>query len=261
MGDSYNPEHFEALFEIEDRHFWFGARNRALEAIVVRATRGLAPGYRVLEVGCGTGFTLRMLADVCSGALVVGMDLFGEGLKFARRRTAAPLVQASIERPPFTKRFHVVGLFDVLEHLEDDRDALRRVHGLLEPGGCFIVTVPAEKKLWSRFDEEAHHCRRYGPGELREKLATAGFDIELLTPFMCSLYPLARLGRAVSDRMRRRRREAGRDQGSAVLDEIKVRPGLNGLMAALLRQEGRLLERGWTFPVGTSLLALARRPV
>src|SRR5262245_10382506 len=90
MPDGYNPACFAALFEVEDRHFWFAARNRAIAGVVAHATRGLARGYRVLEVGCGTGCTLRMLQDQCTGGRVFGMDLFIEGLRYARRRTSVP---------------------------------------------------------------------------------------------------------------------------------------------------------------------------
>ena len=260
MPAGYDPSHFAALFEIEDRHFWFRARNLALSAVIERIVAGLARGYRVLEVGCGDGNTLRMLERSCSGGTLVGMDLFAEGLHYARRRTRAPLVRGSMERPPFNVRFHVVGMFDVLEHIEDDRAALARVHELVEPGGALVLTVPAHQKLWSRFDEEAHHCRRYEPPDLLARLREAGFQVEYITLFMVVLYPLARVGRKTSDWIRRARTRFGRPEGSAVATEIRVRPGINGLLAAVLSQEARLLRRRRRLPFGTSLLAVARVP-
>src|SRR5205814_3237017 len=124
----------------------------------------LPAGYRVVEIGCGTGNTLRMLKEACStAALIVGIDLFEEGLVYARRRTNASLVRARIEDAPFVVPFEVVGMFDVLEHIEDDAAALSSVRSLTRPGGHLVLTVPAHKALWSRFDEESHHCRRYEP--------------------------------------------------------------------------------------------------
>ena len=260
MPAGYDPSHFEALFEVEDRHFWFRARNVALSAVVEGLVAGLARGYRVLEVGCGDGNTLRMLETACSGATLVGMDLFAQGLRYARRRTRAPLVRGRMEQPPFNVRFHLVGLFDVLEHLEDDRAALARLRELVEPGGALVLTVPGHRKLWSRFDEEAHHCRRYEPPDLLARLTEAGFQVEYLTWFMVVLYPLARVGRKASDVIRRAGKRLGRPEGSAVATEIRVRPGINGVLAAILSQEGRLLRRRWRLPFGTSLLAVARVP-
>ena len=260
MPDGYNPDHFQAFVEIEDRHFWFRARNRTLSAVIGRIVAAYARGYRVLEVGCGDGNTLRMLEETCAGAALVGMDLYAEGLQFARRRTRAPLVRGRMEQPPFTVRFHIVGMFDVLEHLDDDRAALVRLRELVEPGGALVVTVPAHQRLWSRFDEEAHHCRRYEPADLAARLRDAGFEVEYLTLFMMALYPLARVDRRMSDLVRAGRTRRGREPGSAVADEIRVRPGLNGLMTLALSPEVRLLAKRRRLPFGTSVLAVARVP-
>src|SRR5262249_10068834 len=156
MPGGYNPDHFKAFAEIEDRHFWFRARNRTLSAVIGRLVSAFTGGYRVLEVGCGDGNTLRMLEETCSGAAIVGMELYDEGLSYARRRTTARLVRGRMEQPPFGIRFHLVGVFDVLEHLDDDRAALARLQALVEPGGALVVTVPAHQRLWSTFDEESH---------------------------------------------------------------------------------------------------------
>jgi ubiquinone/menaquinone biosynthesis C-methylase UbiE len=66
--DSYDPSYFSHLFEVEDHHFWFRARNRVITAAVARVKAHLAPGYRFLEVGCGTGNVLRALEQTCKGA-------------------------------------------------------------------------------------------------------------------------------------------------------------------------------------------------
>src|SRR5438876_230682 len=84
--ETYDARDFERLFRIEDRHFWFQARNRILSAVFAQLVRNLPSGYTVLEVGCGTGNVLRHLEKACSRGTVVGMDLFAEGLKFARTR-------------------------------------------------------------------------------------------------------------------------------------------------------------------------------
>ena len=52
------------------------------------------------------------LERACPGSLVTGMDLFADGLAYARTRTSCPLVQADVERPPFSTRFDLVGLFE-----------------------------------------------------------------------------------------------------------------------------------------------------
>jgi SAM-dependent methyltransferase len=252
----FDPGHYAPLFEAEERHFWFRARNTILETLVRSEIARLSPGYRVLEVGCGTGYVLRMLDRVCQRGIVVGMDLFAEGLRISRRRSRARLVQARVEQSPFRQRFDLIGLFDTLEHLEDDLMALGHLRNLLTTKGALLITVPAFQALWSDFDVESHHCRRYEPGVLEQRLIAAGFDVEYQTPFMAALYPVARAGRYVADKLRRRR-GAGAAK-SAVPEQLKIVPGLNGTLAFLLTQEARLVARRRHLPVGTSLLALAR---
>ena len=257
--ESYDPVFFAQLFAVEDRHFWFRSRNRVLATLVRQVTRGLPPGYRVLEVGCGTGNVLRMLDRVCPQGVVIGMDLFAEGLQYARRRTRRPLVRGDVHAAPFAVPFDVLGLFDVLEHLPDDRRVLADLAGLLRPGGRLLLTVPAYPALWSYFDEAAHHCRRYTPGDLDRKLRAAGYAVEYLTPYMAPLFPLVWLGRRVAALRAGRTADRAADAAALTSQEFRVTPGLNELAGAILTPEVRLIAHRRRLPIGTSLLAVARK--
>lgn len=261
--DSYDPTYFSYLFEVEDRHFWFRARNRVISAAVSQVIARLAPGYRLLEVGCGTGNVLRALEQTCKEGTVIGMDLFGEGLQYARRRVSCPLVQGDIHANPFGTRFEVIGLFDVLEHLPNDVEVLQVLRGMLTPGGALIITVPAHMSLWSYFDEASHHCRRYELAELTQKLRAAGYQVEFVSQYMISIFPLVWLGRRLASL---RRRKSNNEQQSArrtqelTVNELRIRPIANGILCWLLEQEARLIARRRKLPLGTSLLAIARAP-
>src|SRR4051794_27862985 len=189
-GPTYDPTHFEKLFAIEQDHAWFKARNELIGEVAGEVTNDLPDGYRVLEVGCGTGAVLQVLEKRCRSGLVIGLDNFAEGLQFARHRTSCPLVIGDANAPPFGEAFDLVGLFDVLEHLPDDEGVLRKMSSLLLPGGVLLLTVPANPDLWSYFDVASHHVRRYRLDELRSKLIAAGFDIEYITHFMRALVPV-----------------------------------------------------------------------
>lgn len=247
----YDAAHFEKLIEIEDRHFWFTTRNVMLAGILARIP--LADGACALEIGAGTGNTLRVLERAYPRAALVGMDLYGEGFAAARRRTRAHLVRAAIERLPFRRPFDLVAAFDVLEHVADDRAALASILRLLAPGGHLVLTVPAFARLWSRFDEDSHHVRRYELNELGECLAGAGYAVERLTFFMGALYPMLRAARWLSDRM------PDRPGASPVARELRIVPVVNPAMTWLLGAEARLVAAGTRLPFGTSLLAVARR--
>jgi SAM-dependent methyltransferase len=256
----YNPQHYAQLDVAEDRHFWFRARRRVVEVLLHQLTAGLKPGYRVLEAGCGNGSMLATLQRACPAGQVIGMDLHFEGLRRARCRSSCPLVQGSLNHSPFGGRFALIGMFDVLEHILDERSALLSIYDLLLPGGLLIVMVPAHMSLWSYFDVDADHCRRYSVSYLHGKLSGAGFEVEYLTQFFSILYPLMWLTRRI-----RAHRQPPIDKGEVAVStvvsrELYVFSWLNGLLAWLLCGEARMLARRWNLPLGTSLLALARKP-
>ena len=119
----------------------------------------------------------------------------------------------------------MIGAFDVLEHVEDDCAALTNIRRLLAPDGHLVLTVPACARLWSRFDNDSHHFRRYEPDELRERLVSAGFVVERLTYFFAALYPVLRIGRWLSDRLPVRK-----GASSPVARELRV-SSVSGLFA------------------------------
>ena len=69
----YDASLFDDLAGVEDRHFWFRARNVLIYELAKKLCSGLKPGYLVLEVGCGTGNVLNTLRRACDGGQVVGM--------------------------------------------------------------------------------------------------------------------------------------------------------------------------------------------
>jgi SAM-dependent methyltransferase len=249
----FDARYLPHLVEAEDRHFWFRARNAVIGAMVRPLLPALPVGYRVLEVGCGTGNTLRVLEAICRPGSVVGMDAQLQGLTLARGRVSCPLVQGDASLPPFAPgiRFDLVGMFDVLEHIADDVGALAHIASQVSADGRLLVTVPAGPELWSRFDEAAHHCRRYTATSLRAALTSAGLDVDYLSPFMASLYPLAWAKRRLI------RIRLG-DERDPVLDDLRIVPVLNGCLAWLLGCEARLVAARGRLPFGTSILAVAR---
>jgi SAM-dependent methyltransferase len=259
QSDSYDARYFEPLFAIEDKHFWFRSRNLIISGLVQRMVQRFQPGYRVLEVGCGTGNTLRALEETCTEGTVIGMDLFGEGLHYARRRVSCDLVLGDLHVPPFSTQFDVIGLFDVLEHISDDVSVLSDLHAMLKPGGFLILTVPAHMSLWSYFDEASHHRRRYEYAELKEKLEQTGYYIEFLTSYMTSIFPLVWLGRRLAACISNPHKTQDEDaMYELAKQELKITPGVNRVLLFILSLEAHYLMRHLRLPFGTSLLAIAQ---
>jgi SAM-dependent methyltransferase len=253
---SYDARFFAKIAASEEEHFWFYARARIIATAVKRVVASLQPGYRVIEVGCGTGVVLRELVRVCDRGDVVGMDLFSEAVAFAQKKASCPVFLGDAERPLVPGQFDVVGMFDVLEHLSDDRKTLVGLNRMLKPGGVLVLTVPAHMLLWSYFDVAACHYRRYEPSGLAQILQEGGFEVEYLTEFMMSLFPLVWLLRRVKGGDVVMDRERAAEKAAT---EFKIVPGINGVLKLILSVEALAIERRWRLPVGTSLLAVARK--
>jgi 2-polyprenyl-3-methyl-5-hydroxy-6-metoxy-1,4-benzoquinol methylase len=258
---TYTAEQFAPLFAAEDGHFWFHSRNLCIAA----ALRSLPdfPAIRdVLEVGCGNGIVLAELQRLFPAGRVTGMDLFEEGLKFARQRFSGTLIQGDVFTHDFGQPFDLIGAFDVIEHLDDDAKILRRFWQQLKPGGHLIVTVPAHMSLWSYFDEVAHHRRRYTSGELTRKLAAAGFTVDHTTQFMAALFPPMWIKRKLlGERAEKLSVASAQQRQAAVESDLKINPLVNQLFKMLLWPEAFFISHRLHLPLGTSLLAIATRPV
>lgn len=255
--ESYDPHYFEPLFAAEERHFWFVARNKVIRALARKALAGIdAP--TILEVGCGTGNVLQTLEKEFPTAHLTGMDLFSEGLRFAHQRTHCGLVQADLAVPPLKIKFDLIGMFDVLEHIKEDQANIRQIYHLVKPGGLFMVTVPADPRLWSYFDLASHHVRRYTLESLRDTILQAGFVEEFLSPYIAITYPAIWLGRKVVDTT-----ITSQDMQVQELaeKEFRIIPVINEIVCAILSLEAAWLSEGQKLPFGSSLVMMARKPV
>ncbi len=262
MGDGtpsprgYHVGHFDTINKLEDRHYWFRVRTAIIVSAVRRLALRLAPGYGVLEVGCGTGHVLRALARTCTRGQVYGLEPFSEGAALARQRVGCTVAVGELRDHPFDRAFDIVGLFDVIEQVDDDVDLLARAGALLRPAGRVVVTVPAHPALWSDFDIASGHRRRYSTVMLERSLTRAGLRTEYLTPIMSLLYPMAWVGR----RSRGVGERPVRSAEEVVAHELRLPPApLNQLAFWALRAEAVLVAHQWRLPWGTSLLAVARR--
>jgi SAM-dependent methyltransferase len=249
----YDPHYFRTLADAEKRHFWFRARARLIRASLDWHVSDLDK-RALFDIGCGSGGLLASLG--ASGVPLAGAcDAYPESLELVRRRLAAPLVLVDDgPLPPLGPGHSLLGLFDVLEHMDDDQGVLEFLASVLEPGGVLVLTVPAHPFLFDEMDAIAHHRRRYRLSELRGKLSTAGFEIRMITHFMSALVPplllVRALGRLVSP-------VVGAHERRDV--EFRTVPVFNGAMRAILALE-RLVLRAVPLPFGSSILALAARP-
>jgi SAM-dependent methyltransferase len=255
---SYDPDYFEPLASAEERHFWFRSRNRLISSLLKKIKQEFPEPSHLLEIGCGTGNVLRAITDVFRDRSMIGMDLFHNGLVYAKKKLSCPLVQGDLHQAPFSQQFGLIGLFDVLEHMQDDARVLDEINKMLKTGGYIILTVPAFSALWSYFDVAGHHVRRYQQDDLNRNLETAGFEVVQSSYFMSLLFPIVWVRRKLAGGNALN----GNDQDSVfntAVEELKIVPLLNEILEWILGLETFFISRGFQFPFGTSLIAIAKK--
>jgi SAM-dependent methyltransferase len=248
---SYPEDGHDICHAVESTSFWFGHRNRALRAVIEShpAPRDLP----FVDVGGGNGFVAQMIQDL--GYRTVMIEPGEAGVRFARERGVEEIVQASIiDLEVHPASVGAIGLFDVLEHIEDDVAALRNLREMLAPGGRLYLTVPAHKALWSTIDVNAGHFRRYTRRSLRTALRAAGFDVPFVSYYFWPLPAPMYLLRVLPERLKLRKGESREQRVSR--EHERSSP----VVQRALDLEARRFARGRIMPVGASVVAVAEKP-
>lgn len=233
---------YAELAALEDSHWWYCGR-RAVVAEQLRGL-GLPSPAAILEVGCGTGGNLAMLSafgavDVVEMSPTARRWLAGSGRPL--REVFAGAYPEGVDLGE--RRYDLIVLFDVLEHLVDDVAALAALRRHLAPGGRLVLTVPAYPGMWSRHDERLHHRRRYTRASLRGVVEAAGWRVGRLTHFNALLLPLAMAAR-VADRWRADR--------TTPIGAAQPAAPLNRLLRRVFSAERHLLRHA-NLPAGLSI--------
>ena len=175
---SYPSEGNEVCFQLEDSSFWFQHRNRVIQSLVSR----FSPKEVFFDVGGGNGCVTKCLQE--HGIPAVLVEPGENGIWNAKRRKVEHVVQ-SMWTPDlvYSGSAAAVGLFDVVEHIEDDEQFLRGVYTTLATNGLVFITVPAFNCLWSNEDVHAGHFRRYRLPDLQTLMINVGFCIEYSSYF------------------------------------------------------------------------------
>jgi SAM-dependent methyltransferase len=234
---------YERMAELDERHWWYRARRQILSDLIRRRI-ALPRDARILEIGCGTGHNLQMLAKFGEAE---GIELDPEARAIAAARFGKPIGASPLPRLEGVSdaAFDLVAVLDVIEHVDEDRESLETIARKLKPGGRILITVPAHPWMWSAHDTVNHHKRRYTAKALRAVIEQAGLRVELLSPFNSLLFPLAAAARLAG-------RIAGKDSSD---DAMPPRP-INALFEAIFGLERYALGRV-PFPPGVSLVAIA----
>ena len=237
--------------ELVGRHPWWNARAALTMALLERL--GVRPPATVLDAGCGWGTTLEQLER--RGYKVIGMDISRRTLE-RLDRPDRKLAEADLTKPlpPDAEKSDAVLALDVIEHIDDDRQAVARLGELARPGGVVVVSVPALPEMFGEFDSIQGHRRRYLPETLRSAFRGTGLDVEQVFWWGEWLVPMLRRNRGKS--------KAG--PGVPASEVYRRHLQLPPWPAPLILRLGFAMEHNRTLnhrlKTGTSLFAVARRP-
>lgn len=253
--NDYPSEGFDVTDSLEEKSFWCRSRNRMLQQLITHYAAKTQPTC-FLELGCGTGFFLRQLADAPNFELT-GSEIYLNGLHYARQKLPSVnfiQLDASATTMPFKADFDMIGAFDVIEHMEDDQTVLNNSFNMLKPGGYLFITVPQYPALWSQLDDIVKHKRRYTRPELLGKLQQNGFNIVFSSSFVFTLFPLMLLARLWD------RRPSKANSKDAFTARVAFPGWMNWLFDKIMRVDEFLIKCGISLPFGGSLLAVAQKP-
>jgi SAM-dependent methyltransferase len=245
--DDYHAEGLDNLYKVESNHFWFKCRRKK---IVNFFKKYINTHQNIIEIGSGTGSVSRAL--VSAGYKPAVGELHLSGLYYAKTYGIKDLYQFDLFSPPFLNEFECVGMFDVLEHLEEDALAIKNVAKMLKPKGLMILTVPAHNWLWNRDDKIAGHKRRYSKETLVSVVESSGFSVLEVRYFFIFILPLLWLRTVVNS-----------DNNKPVTDEeynidIKINPFINWILLVLCDVEENI-NKYLPNIVGGSLILIAEK--
>ena len=146
-----------------------------------------------------------------------------------------------------------VGIFDVLEHLEQPGTLVNEIRRVLRPDGLVIATVPAFTALWGDEDDVAGHHRRYTRSTLAAEFSTSGFSAVGIEYLYASLVVPAGLLRALPYRLGRRSSRQAVLQ--SLREQLKVRPATDRLARAVLAAESAV-AKSMPLPFGLTVMGV-----
>ncbi|CAN5602160.1 class I SAM-dependent methyltransferase [soil metagenome] len=252
-------QHTYAIMDrVEDSHWWFVGRRAILESFLktivdnvsstlasLDSDKSVRSPFRILDVGCGTGANLEMLAQFGSAE---GVDVSDDALEFCRRKGLTVQKGLAETLPYEDEAFDITTALDVIEHLDDDIAGLKEMHRVTKTGGYSLIFVPAFMWLWGVQDDISNHRIRYTKKQIVDRLETAGYTVERATYANFTFFAPILGGRTIM-------KLTGIKPESE--NNITI-SGLNGIFGKIFSAERHILNK-FNFPFGVSIVIVARK--
>jgi len=244
--ESYNPNALDVFYKYEKEHFWFKIRRDFILRIFNKYVK---KSSLVMEVGTGTGNIARELKN--NGYDMVISDVHKQFLDFEKNKIIEKRYQFDVNEPPFVDHFDAIGMFDVLEHIEEDEQVLKNIGKMLKDDGNLIITVPAHSWLWNKYDYS--HKRRYNLKRIRAIFKNSGFKILEAKHFFVFITPLLLIRALI------RKGNGGNDSADNLAEEqMLINPVINKILYKVLSLECKLIAN-ISPKIGGSIVVVAQK--
>jgi len=139
---------------------------------------------KLLDIGCAFGFFLELASK--RGWKASGIEVSKNASDYAKKHQKSPVFNGTIEKANFKKKsFDVITLFDVIEHIPDPKNMLKKINKLLKPGGILAITTPNIDSLpakilgnkWEEVRRVREHIYFFSNRTLKKILEKSGFKV------------------------------------------------------------------------------------
>lgn len=233
--------------DVETDHWWFKSRRKYLLDLVKNAPKN----SKILDIGCSSGIFLKDLEALgFKIENLYGIDISNSAIENCKANGIQNSFVMDAQNITLTESFDIIIASDCLEHLEDDKKALKNWKSLLKIGGTMYVFVPAYMSLWSYHDTINMHYRRYTNKELKSKLIAENLAIEKASYWNFVLFiPVFAFRKITSIFNKNKKGEGDISIGNSFL---------NSCLLQLIILENKLLK-AVNFPFGVSTFCIAKR--
>ena len=249
---SYPEDGNYNCLQIEEDSFWFKHRNN----IIANSVRKHSPNKTFFDIGGGNGFVAKRLQN--DGIKTVLVEPGKSGAMNAYKRGVKNVICSTLRDAKLKDNsIDSVGLFDVVEHIEDDYSFLDNISKYLKDDGYIYITVPAFNVLWSNEDDDAGHFKRYTTIRLNELLKKSGFKV-IQSTYIFSILPIpVLLFRSLPSKLGLNKKSNDLEKHK---NEHQQKKGiLNNIMQKIWNWELSRINSNKKIPVGGSCFVIGKK--